>query len=88
VLWQRSDDDLHRYVKGSSMTHLSLSGLRRNLALVIGNSGDRSLTAALDRPGRAIANAALSAHTPLVEDAVAWAKARLKAEGTTPKADS
>ena len=60
------------------MTHLSLAGLRRNLATVIGNSGDRALTAVLDRPGRGVRNAAHSAHTPVVEDAVAWAKGRLK----------
>jgi epoxyqueuosine reductase len=80
ALWQRSDDELHRFVKGSAMTHLSLSGLRRNLALVIGNSHDRSLAAVLDRPGRGVANAAPSAHTPLVDDAVAWARRQLEAE--------
>jgi epoxyqueuosine reductase len=79
-LWQRTDDELHGFVKGSAMTHLSLSGLRRNLALIIGNSHDPSLIAALDRPGRGVANAAHSAHTPLVEDAVAWAKSELKAD--------
>jgi epoxyqueuosine reductase len=78
-LWQRTDDELHQFVKGSAMTHLSLAGLRRNLATVIGNSGDRSLAAALDRPGRGVKNAAHSAHTPVVQDAVAWAKTRLKA---------
>jgi epoxyqueuosine reductase len=81
ALWQRTDDELHRFVKGSAMTHLSLSGLRRNLALVIGNSRDPSLAAALDRPGRGVANAAHSAHTPMVEDAVAWAKRQLDSEG-------
>ena len=40
-LWQRTDNELHQFVKGSAMTHLSLAGLRRNLATVIGNSGDR-----------------------------------------------
>jgi epoxyqueuosine reductase len=81
ALWQRTDDELHRFVKGSAMTHLSLSGLRRNLALVIGNSRDPSLAAALDRPGRGVANAAHSAHTPMVEDAVAWARQQLDSEG-------
>ncbi|MEO8680972.1 MAG: tRNA epoxyqueuosine(34) reductase QueG [Vicinamibacterales bacterium] len=76
-LWQRSDHELHQFVKGSAMTHLSLAGLRRNLATVIGNSGDPSLAAALDRPGRGVKNAAHSAHTPVVEDAVAWARKRL-----------
>jgi epoxyqueuosine reductase len=80
ALWQRTDDELHRFVKGSAMTHLSLSGLRRNLALVIGNSGDPSLAPALDRPGHGVANAAHSARTPLVEDAVAWAKQQLRGE--------
>lgn len=77
ALWQQTDNELHRLVAGSAMTYLSLSGFRRNLATVIGNSGDPALVAALDRPGRGIKNAAHSAHTPVVEDAVAWAKDRL-----------
>ena len=79
ALWQRTDNELHQLVKGSAMTHLSLSGLRRNLATVIGNSGNPELVATLDRPGRGIKNAAHSAHTPVVEDAVAWAKKTLRA---------
>jgi len=77
-LWQRTDRELHQFVKGSAMTHLPLSGLRRNLAIVIGNAGDPALTAVLDRPGHGVKNAAHSAFTPAVEDAVAWAKGRLK----------
>ena len=76
-LWQRTDDELHQFVKGSAMTHLSLAGLRRNLATVIGNSGDPALATVLDRPGRGVKNAAHSAHTPVVAEAVAWAKRRL-----------
>lgn len=78
-LWQRTDRELHEFVKGSAMTHLPLSGLRRNLATVIGNSGDPALAVALDGPGHGVKNAAPSAHTPVVEDAVAWAKRRLGA---------
>jgi epoxyqueuosine reductase len=78
ALWQQTDNELHQWVAGSAMTHLSLSGLRRNLATVIGNSGNPDLSAALDRPGRGIKNAAHSAHTPTVEDAVAWARVKLK----------
>jgi epoxyqueuosine reductase len=78
ALWQRTDDELHQFVKGSAMTHLSLAGLRRNLAIIIGNSHQPSLAAALDRPGRGVANAAHSARTPGVEEAVSWAKAQLK----------
>jgi len=76
-LWQRTDRELHQFVKGSAMTHLPLSGFRRNLATVIGNSGDPALAEVLDRPGHGVKNSAHSAHTPAVEDAVAWAKARL-----------
>ena len=76
-LWQRSDAELHEFVQGSAMTYLPLAGLRRNLATVIGNSGDGSLAPVLDRPGRGVKNAAHSAHTPVVEDAVAWARWRL-----------
>jgi epoxyqueuosine reductase len=78
-LWQRTDHELHGFVRGSAMMHTSLSRLRRNLALVIGNSGDAALAAVLDRPGRGIRNAAHSAQAPVVRDAVAWAKARLRA---------
>jgi len=77
-LWQLSDDELHRVVQGSAMTYLPLSRLRRNLATVIGNSGDASLVRVLDRPGRGVKNAARSTLTPVVEDAVAWAKSEAR----------
>lgn len=75
-LWQRDDRALHRFVEGSAMTYRPLSRLRRNLAVVIGNSGDEAAVDALDRPGHGIKNAAPSADTPLVQEHVAWAKAR------------
>ena len=77
-LWQRSDFDLHMLIKGSAMTYLPLSRLRRNLATVIGNTGDPALSEALDRPGRGIRNAARSTQAPVVEDAVVWARRRLR----------
>jgi epoxyqueuosine reductase len=76
-LWRRSDFDLHQLIKGSAMTYLPLSRLRRNLATVIGNTGDRELAAVLDQPGSGQRNAARSAATPVVDDAVAWARDRL-----------
>ncbi|HWI20678.1 MAG TPA: tRNA epoxyqueuosine(34) reductase QueG [Vicinamibacterales bacterium] len=76
-LWERSDDELHAMIKGSAMTYVPLSRLRRNLAVIIGNSGDRDAVAALDRPGRGVKNAARSTHTPAVADAVAWARRRV-----------
>ena len=64
-------------IKGSAMTYVPLSRLRRNLATIIGNSGDAIVGAVLDRPGHGVKNAARSTLTPAVEDAVAWAKDRL-----------
>jgi len=84
-LWERTDRELHEFVKGSAMTHLPLSGLRRNLAIVIGNAADPALAPVLDRPGHGVRNAAHSAHTPMVEEAVAWAKKRLAAQAPSPK---
>jgi epoxyqueuosine reductase len=76
-LWEQSDDELHAMIKGSAMTYVPLSRLRRNLATIIGNSGDASLAAVLDRPGRGAKNAARSTLTPAVADAVSWAKQQL-----------
>ena len=77
ALWQMSDDELHALIKGSAMTYVPLSRLRRNLATIIGNSGDPSHAAVLDRPGKGVKNAARATLTPAVEDAVAWAKQQL-----------
>ena len=73
-LWQRSDFDLHRLVQGSAMTRATLSRLRRNLAVAIGNGGDSAAVEALDRPGGGVRRAAQSAETELVQEHVAWAK--------------
>jgi epoxyqueuosine reductase len=75
-LWQRPDDELHAFMAGSAMVRTSLSRLRRNLAVVLGNDGGPAAVGALDRPGGGVRNAAHSAGTPVVEDAVRWARAR------------
>jgi epoxyqueuosine reductase len=99
-LWQRADFDLHALVAGSAMTRVSLSRLRRNLAVVLGNSGDPASRDVLDRPGGGVRRAAQSAETPLVREHVEWARAELapaararggpqpSAESRPPKADS
>ena len=79
-LWQRTDDELRALLKGSAMKRAGVRRLRRNLAVAIGNSGNRALTPVLDRPGRAVKNAARSTLTPAVEEAVAWARQRLSPE--------
>jgi epoxyqueuosine reductase len=77
-LWQRTDQELHAFVRGSAMTHTALSRLRRNLAIVIGNADDPAQGAVLDRPGRGVPNAAHSAATPVVREVVEWARSRLR----------
>jgi epoxyqueuosine reductase len=48
-LWRRSDTELRTLLKGSAMTRARLTGLRRNLAVAIGNSGDPEALAELRR---------------------------------------
>ena len=72
-LWRRPDGELRALVKGSAMTRAKLTGLRRNLAVAIGNSGDPDACAALaehspDRP---------SADDQMVQEHVEWALQRL-----------
>ena len=68
-LWRHPDDELREIIRGSAMTRAKLAGLRRNLAVAIGNSGDPEAVAALavaseDRP---------SADDPMVEEHIRWA---------------
>lgn len=79
-LWERSDDQLHDVIKGSAMTYVPLSRLRRNLAVIIGNSGRSELGDTLDRPGGGKKNAARSTLTPAVQGAVEWARQRLRGQ--------
>jgi epoxyqueuosine reductase len=76
-LWEQTDDEIHERIKGSAMTFVPLSRLRRNLAIVIGNSRNQELAGALDRPGGGKMNAARSALTPAVQDAIEWARRQL-----------
>jgi epoxyqueuosine reductase len=48
-LWRRSDTELRTLLKGSAMTRAKLTGLRRNLAVAIGNSGDQEAVEELRR---------------------------------------
>jgi epoxyqueuosine reductase len=73
ALWRRSDTALHGFVRGSAMTRTTLSRLRRNLAVVLGNAEDERARDALDYAGANVRNAAPSADTPLVREHVAWA---------------
>ena len=71
-LWERSDTDLRTLVKGSAMTRAKVVGLRRNLAVAIGNSHDDAACAALQthRPDQP------SVDDPMVQEHVSWAVRR------------
>jgi epoxyqueuosine reductase len=75
ALWRRPDAALHDFVRGSAMTHTTLSRLRRNLAVVLGNAEGPGARDALNRAGEGVRNAAPSVETPLVHEHVAWANA-------------
>jgi epoxyqueuosine reductase len=72
-VWRRSDRELEEFIGGTPMTRAGVRGLRRNLAVALGNSGDRDALAALRAPGDA------STRDPIVAEHVAWAEARLQA---------
>jgi epoxyqueuosine reductase len=68
-LWLQADDDLRQLMKKSALRRAGVKGLRRNLAVAIGNAGDADAVAALcvpseDRP---------SAEDPMVLEHVEWA---------------
>jgi epoxyqueuosine reductase len=72
ALWQASDEELHRAIIGGPMRRAKLVGLRRNLAVAIGNTGDAAAVAVLDAgsPDRA------SVADPMVQEHVTWARSR------------
>jgi epoxyqueuosine reductase len=75
ALWKATDAELDAIRMHGPMSRVSTPGLRRNLAIAIGNAGGAVPAAALDvtagRPARP------SLDDPAVLDAIAWARARL-----------
>jgi epoxyqueuosine reductase len=69
-LWRTPDADLHALIKGGPMTRAKLTGLRRNMAVAIGNSGDGDARAALDEPNVDRP----SASDPMVQQHVEWSR--------------
>ncbi len=67
-LWRRSDRELEELIGSTPMTRTGVRGLRRNLAVALGNSGDASALDAL----RSTADA--STGDPVVAEHVAWAQ--------------
>ena len=72
-LWKRRDAELHELVDGSAMTRPKLTGLRRNIAVAMGNSRAAGMAAALDASGGPDSP---SLDDPVVREHVAWARER------------
>jgi epoxyqueuosine reductase len=68
-LWRRPDAELRALLKGSAMTRAKLVGLRRNLAVAIGNGGDPDALALLQEPSADRP----STQDPLVQEHITWA---------------
>jgi epoxyqueuosine reductase len=73
-LWNRTDEELAALARGTAMTRASVTALRRNLAVALGNTTDPGATSALD-------SRRADADTPSIDDRmvqqhVRWARDR------------
>lgn len=73
-LWNRSDASLSESLATSAMSRAKVRGLRRNLAVAMGNAG-------LDPDGHPGADAAPSLLDPMVAEHVRWAHGQAKSRG-------
>ena len=76
-LWRQSDESLEVLLERSAMSRAGLTGLRRNVAVALGNSGTAAATAAVAEQASAETP---SLGDPLVAEHVAWARRRLAVE--------
>jgi epoxyqueuosine reductase len=74
-LWERSDRDLRQVLRGSAMTRAKITGLRRNIATAIGNSGDPAQADLLENGD---SDRSPSLRDPMVKDHMAWAIEKLR----------
>ena len=78
-LWRRSDEELAAFVGETAMTRAGVQGLRRNLAVALGNSGDpHALQPLGEEPSGDTAN------DPVVAEHVARAREKLRSEFPNP----
>lgn len=73
-LWSRSDRALGEAIEGTALMRRGVAGLRRNLAVALGNSGDPAAARALAAPPSE--SDAPSLVNPVVAEHVAWARER------------
>ena len=71
-LWRRTDEELAAFIGDTAMTRAGVKGLRRNLAVALGNSGDPRALDALD-----LTEPEDTTTDPLIIEHAQWAKRRL-----------
>jgi epoxyqueuosine reductase len=80
-LWRLNDARLTALVAGTPLMRPKLSGLRRNVAVAIGNGGDPDGEMTSASGGHAVRGDAPSQYDPMVREHVAWAAARHRPKG-------
>jgi len=80
-LWRASDDRLREALRGSAMSRAKLTGIRRNVAVAIGNAGGAETARVLDDPDVAGDAASASRRDTMVREHVEWARGRSKRSG-------
>ena len=84
-MWRRTDAELAASIDRTPLTRAGVRGLRRNLAVALGNSSDpAALTALSEEPGADRDTAA----DPLVVEHVEWAKRKLQLKHSHPDSDN
>jgi epoxyqueuosine reductase len=73
-LWSRSDQALGEAIEGTALVRRGVAGLRRNLAVALGNGSDAAMARALAEPPSEAA--APSLREPAVAEHLSWARAR------------
>jgi epoxyqueuosine reductase len=72
-LWTRSDSELEALIDGTALSRRGVAGLRRNLAVALGNSGNPAFSGVLS----AKAAGGETVEDPTVAEHVSWAVRRL-----------
>ena len=82
-LWRSTDEELQSLVRGTPLTRPALTGLRRNVAVAIGNSANQDAVDVLSfEPPAGVTAGAPSRYDPLVREHARWAAERLRALGS------
>lgn len=75
-LWSRTDEELSTITRGSPLTRPKLRGMRRNLAVALGNCDESGAAEAL-----ALDRTDASIQDPLVVEHIDWARRKLSVRG-------